>query len=251
MQHTRSHAEAIQWADDIAGSPNVGSIWIPQSGFIKAVRQLGSIALTRQAEHVFGLGMGPNPEIDPSWQRVMIPRSLPVEKFEGLVFRTNINVFSASTTFAPMNAISQPLADHEEVSSFLMLHAPDSSTRPESPECVLWFGLREGIRLIAAATIARWESGAYMLSSVGVHREYRGRGLGTQISRDALYMGRQNEIAHINLAVHGDNQAANATYRKAGYRCIAEMALFDQRPPMAEVTSLADLEPPAAADTSI
>jgi ribosomal protein S18 acetylase RimI-like enzyme len=243
VQQTRSHAEAIAWAGDIAGTPNVAWMWIPENGFIKAVAQLGSLALTRQAEHVFGLGIGPDPEIDSSWQRVLLPRALPLDKTAALSHRTDIDVYTASTTFAPMNAVSEPLSDMEEIASFLTLHAPDSSTHPNAPESLVWFGMRDGYKLIAAATIAKWESGAYMLSSVGVHREYRGRGLGTQLSRDALYIGRHNNMPYINLAVHGDNHAAIATYRKAGYRCVAEMASYDQRPPTPNVTSLLDLDP--------
>ena len=99
---------------------------------------------------------------------------------------------------------------------------------------------------IAVATIARWESGAHMLSSVAVHTDHRGRGLGRQLARDALFIGRHNDIGHVSLAVRHSNAAAIAAYRRAGYACIGEYATYRPRPVQVEVRSLADIDPPNA-----
>lgn len=243
MRQTTDHEEAVAWTRDIAGTPNVAEIWVPQRGFIKAVRRLGSVALTRQDGSVFGIVIGPDPLIDPSWQRIALPRNLPASHTEGLVPLSEWDVFTGSTTLAPTTVTSEPIYELDEIASFLTLHAPDASTPADSDEAQLWFGMRHGAQLIAVATIARWESGAHMLSSVAVHRDHRGRGIGRQLARDALFIGRHNDIAHICLAVRHGNSAAIAAYRAAGYHTIGEYATYRPRPERVEVATLADVEP--------
>jgi GNAT superfamily N-acetyltransferase len=244
VQRTTDHAEAVAWTQDVAGYPNVGQIWVPSNGFVQAVRRLGSVALTRDDGHRFGICLGPEPLIDSSWERIALPRNLPTSRTEGLELLGQWDVYSASTTFAPTAVTCEPVFEFEEIQDFLRLHAPGSSTMPDSTEAELWFGRYEGSRLVAIATIVRWESGAHLLSSVAVHREHRGRGLGRQLARDALFIARQNGIPHLSLAVDADNAAAISAYRAAGFHCIGQYASYRPAPPPPVVGSLADIPPP-------
>lgn len=227
MQETRSHDEAMMWSRDLLDSPNVCEIWIPAEGFVKAVRTPGGLSLTRRDGHLFGMGLGPDPAIDPQWERMALPADLPDRLTSHLRLRSALDVMTAPATFAPTSATSIVLADPEEVRSFLTLHAPDSHTYPDSPEARLWFGLRDDRKLVAVAAMTVWQSGATMLASVATHRDYRGRGLATRLAKDSLFYARRGGVNTVGLAVGSTNTAAIRAYGKAGFLRLHAMRVFE------------------------
>lgn len=231
------------WSRDLVGSPNVVEIWIPAAGFVKAERTPGGLSVTREDGHLFGMGIGPSPAIDPLWQRIALPRDLPGYLTGGLEVRGDLDVMTATSTFAPMNASTKVLVDPEEIRSFLTLHAPDSHTYPDSDEARMWFGIRDDRRLVALAAMTQWQSGATMLASVATHREYRGRGLATLLARDAMFYARKGGVSQISLAVNGDNAPAIRAYTKAGYLRLAGITFYEPALPLPAAVSLDTLAP--------
>lgn len=61
---------------------------------------------------------------------------------------------------------------------------------------------------------------------LGVLPEHRGRGLGTQILRDALQAERQRGHTHFKLAVDSRNLPAMRVYRRLGFRVATERELW-------------------------
>ncbi len=52
---------------------------------------------------------------------------------------------------------------------------------------------------------------------MGIHQDYRGRGIGTQLMESALAKARQRGLIRVELTVYDFNAAAIALYRKCGF----------------------------------
>jgi ribosomal protein S18 acetylase RimI-like enzyme len=231
------------WSRDLVGAPNVVEIWIPSAGFVKAERTAGGLSVSREDGHLFGMGIGPSPAIDPLWERMALPQGLPRHTTEHLRLIGRLDVMTVTSTFAPMTATTKVLVDPEEIRSFLTMHAPDSHTYPDSPESRLWYGIREDRKLVAVGAMTQWESGATMLASVATHREYRGKGLATAVARDAMFYARKGGVSQISLAVTSDNAAAIRAYARAGFMRLAAMSIFEPVEPLPINVSLHTLAP--------
>ena len=225
---TASYEEAQDWAREIIGDPNILQIWIPEAGFIKAQRTTDSISFTRQDDVVFGFGVGPNPVIDSSWERFSLPRSLPRELTSSFTLIGRLNVYAINSgTFHDKHGVELLTDAGTEINVFLDAHAPGSSSRPGDPQSLFWAGIRatDGT-LLAVSTIARWESGGMMLSSVATHTDHRRQGLGERMVRGMLAFANERDIEIVALGVDARNSAAMSVYEKVGFHILCEVNTY-------------------------
>jgi ribosomal protein S18 acetylase RimI-like enzyme len=78
----------------------------------------------------------------------------------------------------------------------------------------------DGDRVVGWADIHREERPAHRHRGVlgmGVHRDYRGRGLGRRLLDAALAKAKQIGLIRVDLTVYAGNKAAIALYRKCGF----------------------------------
>jgi ribosomal protein S18 acetylase RimI-like enzyme len=52
---------------------------------------------------------------------------------------------------------------------------------------------------------------------MGVHRDFRGQGIGTQLLAQAMQKSRENGLERIELEVYGSNESAIRFYERAGF----------------------------------
>lgn len=227
---TTSYAQAQQWAIEIIGDPNVLQIWIPEAGFIRATRTADSISFTRKDDVCFGFGVGPNPPIESDWERFSLSRSLPREKTAGFKLLGQLNVYAIDTAsfINPGKVVVLENRD-ADINAFLDDHAPHSSSRPGDLQSLFWCGItNETNNLMAVATIARWESGGLMLSSVATHTDMRKQGLGTQITVGTLAFARERGLNPVALGVTQKNTAAISIYERIGFSLLCAFNTFSR-----------------------
>jgi GNAT superfamily N-acetyltransferase len=228
-EETSDHALAMQWAEELLGSPNVFRPWFPKDKFVTAVRTPGSLACTREDKGLFGFGFGTNPEINPAWTHFSLPKSISLEKTNDLPLKGKWSGYSIATQECAHEEPVEELIDTTGVEELLKTHAPDSSTYPGNPEVIFWAGIRsESGELLAVATVVRWESGAKMVSSVATRADVRGQGLAQRLMKGIVRMAYDRGIDRLNLAVFTENFAARAVYEKIGFECIGDFLYFER-----------------------
>jgi ribosomal protein S18 acetylase RimI-like enzyme len=98
---------------------------------------------------------------------------------------------------------------------------------PEAVASGVYYGVRRGTRLIAAAGthVISPQVGIAAVGNVYTHREYRGQGLGRVVT-SAVTAELLHECETVVLNVRADNPPALVAYRALGYRAAAE---FEER----------------------
>lgn len=224
---TSDYALAQKWAIEIAGDPNQAQMIIPKDGFIKAVRNLTSVSLTRKEDKVFGLGLGPNPVIDKSWERFSVERKADASNYINATPIVDLDIFFIDTNQYLGFPFAKRIEDVGEISDFLSTNAPESSVWPGNPEVLFWAGKRnEAGELIAIGALTMWESGQKVISSVGTAHEERGKGHATQLVAEMVATSHEMGFPRVGLAVRADNVAAKRSYEKVGFTLCGEFTIF-------------------------
>jgi RimJ/RimL family protein N-acetyltransferase len=78
---------------------------------------------------------------------------------------------------------------------------------------------RDGV-LVGHAMLIPTEDPRVREYAIFLHQEYRGQGLGTEINRLAVALGRTQGATRLWLSVEPDNRAAIRSYEKAGWRYV-------------------------------
>ena len=229
-EETSDHARAMQWAEELLGTPNVFIPWFPKDKFVTAIRTPGSLACTREDKGIFGFGFGSNPEINPEWTHFSLPKSIPREITKDFPLKGRWSGYSIATEICALEEPVEELIDTTGVEELLKVHAPDSSTYPGNPEVIFWAGIRsDNGELLAVATVVRWESGAKMVSSVATRQDVRGQGLAQKLMKGIVKMAHDRGIDRLNLAVFTENLAARAVYEKVGFECMGDFLYFERQ----------------------
>ena len=232
MLRTDNYEEAISWAQDLGIIGIVPQVWIPKSGFQYALKNSdGSVSFTRDGNPNFGLGIGPDPIIDPKWQRFALPKSLPKEKTLDFKLINRWKPYSIETKTI-INIDSAGLYKGIEISSdgvkdFLDANAPESSVYPGNPETLFWAGIKIHEELVAVGCLGKWESGEFVISSITTKQELRNKGLGSAITKTIVNLANQRGIRRVSLAVNAKNEIAARVYEKIGFQNLGDFNTFE------------------------
>ena len=106
----------------------------------------------------------------------------------------------------------------DEVAALLPVASPTASAQPGDPAVRRWVGVRGPAGLLACAADTSGATGVGHLSSIAVHPDARGRGLGTAVtaalSRQLLAEG----CDVVTLGMYASNEAGRAMYRSLGMK---------------------------------
>ncbi|MCW2605906.1 MAG: GCN5-related N-acetyltransferase [Frankiales bacterium] len=110
------------------------------------------------------------------------------------------------------------LADVVGVAELLEASSPRASTRPGDDGVRRWVGVRDGGRLVACAADTSGAPGVGHLSSIAVHPDCQGRGLGGAVTARLTRVLMDEGCDLVTLGTYADNAPARAVYDRLGFR---------------------------------
>lgn len=202
--------------------------WIPEDGFIRAHSDdSGNLSITRSGEKSYGFAFGGNPIFDPEWESCSIESRGISSKPENFEVMDQWDCYWAPTIDG--EAIDQENASDLNIENFLKTHAPNSSVMPGNSEILQWVQIgREG-ELLGVAALCRWESGRVVISSVATHSDHRGQGIGKELMRRTLIVGRHLGEEYLSLGVMHENESAQRLYRSMGFTLMHNFTFCERR----------------------
>jgi ribosomal protein S18 acetylase RimI-like enzyme len=225
---TTSHKDAAkQYAGLFPGSPFFDA-WIPQSHFIDAeFDDAGNFTTCRQDNGIYGVALGPSPEIPKDWDRFSIESraisSLPDE------FKV-VDAWDCYWASTVKGATYKPrVSTDQEIDEFLKLHAPSSSVFPGNKEILEWVEIKDSNQLVAVAALCRWESGKVIISSVATHTDFRGKGFGKALTEKCLNAGEKLGERYLCLGVHHTNESAQRLYQSTGFNLMHNFTYCERK----------------------
>ena len=231
MVQTTSYETAMQWARELGLAPAVAHAWFPEAKFTSAQKSENSLSLTRDGEGSYGIGLGPNPWINPAWQKFSLPKDFPREQTDHFTLQGQWAAYSiAPQAIAHLKPIEILPGERDfEIENFLKAHAPESSVFPGNQEIHWWCAiLSEANEIQGVAAITQWESGAYLLSSVAVDSALRQAGIGTKLMESVIASAFNHGISELILAVFSKNIAARRLYEKSGFTLLGDFNYFER-----------------------
>jgi len=225
MEKITSYDEAITASSKLGAQGLVPTVWIPKSGFEYALLNTdGSVSFTRDG---FGLGVGPDPIIDPTWQRFALPKTLAKEKTLDFKLVNRWNPYQIQTlNFTDTKGVSE--IGEAGIKEFLDANAPESSVYPGNPETVFWAGLIVNNELVAVGALSKWESGKFVISSIATKITERNKGYGQIITEGIIALANQRGIGMVRLAVNAKNEVAMRVYEKIGFESMGSFNTFER-----------------------
>ena len=201
--------------------------WVPEEKFIGAHIDLaGNFSISREDDGVYGIALGPNPEIPTSWKNFSMESqgiaSLPKE-FKVVA---EWDCYWAPTTSGKPSIDS---ASDLEIKEFLETHAPQSSVFPGNDEIQRWIVIRDNDVISAVAALCKWESGRLVISSVTTHSDRRGRGFGRQVMEATLIAGHELGAQKLSLGVMHSNISAKRLYASTGFTLMHNFSYCERR----------------------
>lgn len=202
--------------------------WVPREKFLNAdIDGGGNFLVGREDEGIYGIALGPNPEIPENWKSFSIEScgiaSLPQE-YKAVVEWDCY--WSPTKNGTEVEASS---ASDAEIETFLKAHAPDSSVFPGNDEILMWIDIHEDGKLAAVAALCRWESGRVVISSVTTHSDLRGRGLGKALMEKCLIAGASVGEKYLSLGVRHQNESAQRLYQGLGFQLMHNFTYCERR----------------------
>lgn len=110
----------------------------------------------------------------------------------------------------------QVLDDLDEVGPLLLAASPRASVRPGDDGARSWVGVRQAGRLVACAADTSSGAGVGHLSSIAVHPDARGRGLGGAVTAALVRRLLSGGCDVVTLGTYADNDAGRAVYDRLG-----------------------------------
>ena len=202
--------------------------WIPREKFLAAdVDAAGNFVISREDDGIYGLALGPHPEIPSEWKNFSMEsrgiEHLPAE------FKTVVewDCYWAPTIAGTFH--SEASSSDEVINDFLKLHAPDSSVFPGNDEILQWVQLHDNNQLVAVAALCRWQSGRVVISSVATHSDFRGKGFGKTLMKNCLIAGAELGEKYLSLGVRHQNESAQRLYASLGFRLMHNFTYCERR----------------------
>lgn len=108
------------------------------------------------------------------------------------------------------------VAEVAEVAALLALASPTASAVPGDPAVLRWFGVRGPNGMLACAADTSAATGVGHLSSIAVHPEARGRGLGAAVTAALMRALFHDGCDLVTLGMYASNTAGRALYDHLG-----------------------------------
>ncbi|CAB4706179.1 unannotated protein [freshwater metagenome] len=218
---------ALGWARERLGDLNGPGIFVSEANterFIEAFITADSFSFTMDSDFVYGHAYGPDPYIDPRWEKCAVAYSKFGATFGHLEIGTQFDTYGVDTRIIPGFEDIEELKDEDLIKNILDSHAPTSSVYPGNPEIIQWGCVRNSEGEVSAiGALVRWSSGAHVLSSVATVESQRGKGFATELVKRFISKANQLEIETLSLGVSHKNIAAIKAYQRAG---MSELAQF-------------------------
>ena len=225
---------ALGWAREKLGELNGPGIFVSEANtdrFIEAFVTEDSFSFTmfsgENSGFIYGHAYGPNPHIDPRWEKCAVAFSKFGPKFGHLEIGNQFDTYGVDTTVIPGFEEIEELKDDELIKNILDTYAPTSSTYPGNPEIIQWGCVRNSEGQVSAiGALVRWSSGAHVLSSVATVESQRGIGFATELVKRFISKANQLGIETLSLGVSHKNIAAIKAYQRAGMSEIAQFTNY-------------------------
>ena len=221
---------ALGWARERLGDLNGPGIFVSEANterFIEAFITEDSFSFTMDSDFVYGHAYGPDPYIDPRWEKCAVAFSKFGTTFGHLEIGNQFDTYGVDTRIIPgLEDIEdiEELKDNELIKHILDSNAPTSSVYPGNPEIIQWGCVRNAEGEVSAiGALVRWSSGAHVLSSVATVESQRGKGFATELVKRFISKANQLGIETLSLGVSHKNIAAIKAYQRAG---MSELAQF-------------------------
>jgi ribosomal protein S18 acetylase RimI-like enzyme len=222
---------ALGWARERLGDLNGPGIFVSEANterFVEAFITDDSFSFTMlsgdNSDFFYGHAYGPDPYIDPRWDKCAVAYSKFGTTFGHLEIGNQFDTYGVDTKIISGFEDIEELKDDELIKNILDLHAPTSSVYPGNPEIIQWGCVRNSEGEVSAiGALVRWSSGAHVLSSVATVESQRGKGLATELVKRFISKANQLGIETLSLGVSHKNIGAIKAYQRAG---MSELAQF-------------------------
>ena len=215
---TDSASLTLTWANELLGGGNPAAFLVAPGRFVSASRNGDSLALTLGGDQPFGLGLGPNPPVDPRWTSCAIDNSSFGDHLGQLGARDEWDFYSINVALTDDERTVEVIRDDDVVTRLLHEHAPQSQVWPGNTEIVHWYGVRSVQGTWASiAALVRWESGLHVLSSVATVSDLRGRGFAPTLVKGVITEARHHGATWLGLGVGHWNLPAQRVYQRVGF----------------------------------
>lgn len=109
-------------------------------------------------------------------------------------------------------------AENAAVAALLAAASPRASAVPGDPAVLRWLGVRGPDGLLACAADTSAATGVGHLSSIAVHPDARGQGLGAAVTAALIRLLFADGCDVVQLGMYADNTAGRALYDRLGMR---------------------------------
>ena len=159
------------------------------------------------------------PELPPR-QRVTVPRGTPAHLpawvgMDGTDW--DFRWLDAPPPAQPGEERVAPVDDEQAVKALLAASSPTASAQPGDTAVRRWVGIYDGDELIVCAADTSGATGVGHLSSIAVHPDARGRGLGKAVTAALTRLLFQEGNDLVTLGMYADNATGRALYDALGY----------------------------------
>jgi GNAT superfamily N-acetyltransferase len=221
---------ALGWAQQRLGDLSGPGMFVSEVNaerFIEAFVTEDSFSFSMDSGFIYGHAYGPNPHIDPRWDKCAVAFSNFGPKFGHLEIANQFDTYGITTETIPGFEVIEVLTDEVLIKKILDENAPTSSTYPGNPEIVHWGCVRNGAGDVGAiGALVKWSSGAYVISSVATVESQRGKGFATELTKRFISTANKLGIKNLGLGVSHKNIAAIKAYQKAGMSEIAQFTNY-------------------------
>lgn len=159
------------------------------------------------------------PELPPR-QRMTVPRGTPVHlpawvALDGTDW--DFRWLGSAPPVQPGEERVRPEVDETAVKELLTASSPAASALPGDASVRRWVGIQEGGRLVACAADTSAATGVGHLSSIAVHPDVRGLGLGRAVTASLTRQLFAEGCDLVTLGMYATNSSARAMYDALGF----------------------------------
>lgn len=221
---------ALGWAREQLGEINGAGIFLSEvnaKDFVQAFKSDDSFSFTMGSTFIYGQAYGPNPHIDPLWDKCGVAFNSFGPKLGHLEIANQFDTYGTRTEIIPGFESIEELQDEVLIKNILDANAPTSSAYPGNPEIIQWGCVRNQAGEVSAiGALVRWSSGAHIISSVATLESERGKGFATELVKRFISRANELGIETLSLGVSHSNTAAIRAYKRAGMVEIAQFTNY-------------------------